>query len=143
MGKSIANLVSALERGAASEAIVNRMAELEGQKTALQRSIADEQNQRGPSLTREHISFFLEQFRKLDYTDRECQRRLLNVFVNAIFLYDDEFTLVFNFGEENRTITLAEKNEADAGEVFAQRCIKPDYVCQGLGPGVPTIPDFL
>lgn len=125
--KSIANLVSAIERGAASEAIVNRMAELEGQKTALRRAIADENNQQGPALTRDHISFFLEQFRNLDYTDRECQRRLLNVFVNAIFLYDDEFTLVFNFGEESRTITLAEKEkaEAEAGGVFAQHYIKP------------------
>lgn len=123
--KAITNLVSAIERGVASDAIVNRMAELEGQKTALRRAIADENNQQGPALTRDHISFFLEQFRNLDYTDRECQRRLLNVFVNAIFLYDDEFTLVFNFGEESRTVTLAEKNRAEAGGVFAQHCIKP------------------
>ncbi len=50
---------------------------------------------------------------------------------------------MFNFGEENRTITLAEKNKAEAGGVFAQHCIKLDYVCPGLGPGVPAISDFL
>lgn len=127
------NHVSAIEKGVASDAIVNRMAELEGQKTALQRAIADEQNQRGTILTREHIAFFLEQFKNLDYTDRECQRRLLNVFVNAIFLYDDEFTIAFNFGEECRTITLAEKNKAEAGKVFAKSVVKPVLLPFGLG----------
>ncbi|MBD5457222.1 MAG: hypothetical protein HDR27_01455 [Lachnospiraceae bacterium] len=48
----------------------------------------------------EHIPFFLEQFRNFDYTNREC-RRLVEIFVSAVFLYDDgTIKIAFNFSEK-------------------------------------------
>lgn len=120
--KSIANLVKAMEMGAASEVLVNRMEELEAQKAALRAAIAEEEVKGDFQLTKDHILFFLEQFRQYDYTDRDCQRRLVEVFVNAIFLYDDgTIKIAFNFSGENNTVTLSEVDGA-AGDVFA-RCL--------------------
>lgn len=109
---AIDNLVRAIERGLMNDATIKRMNELEGQKAALTAAIADKELERGFRLTKEHIVFFLEQFKTMDYSDRNCQRRLVNVFINSIFLYDDEIKVSFNFGGDNSTITLKELNEA-------------------------------
>jgi len=63
-------------------------------------------------LKKEHIAYFLRQFANMDYTDLECQKKLIKVFVNSVFVYDDKVVLTFNYSEDNRTITL---NEIDAG----------------------------
>lgn len=119
--KAIENLVKSIEAGVFNDVIKARMDELEMQKTALKKALADKELERGFKLTRDHIVYFLEQFRNLDYTDRECQKRLIDVFVNAIFLYDDKARIAFNFGGSDETVTLAEINQATAGESFA-RC---------------------
>ena len=66
--------------------------------------------------------YFLDQFKRLDYTDRECQKRLIDVFVNAIYLYDDKARICFNFGGSEDTVSLSELDQATAGESFA-RCV--------------------
>lgn len=40
------------------------------------------------------------------------QKRLIKLFVNSIFVYDDKIVLTFNYSGDNRTITL---KEIDAG----------------------------
>ncbi|MBQ8975217.1 MAG: zinc ribbon domain-containing protein, partial [Oscillospiraceae bacterium] len=119
--KAIGNLVKSIEAGIFNDAIKARMDQLEMQKTALKKALADKELERGFKLTKDHIVYFLDQFRNLDYTDRECQKRLIDVFVNAIFLYDDEARIAFNFGGSDAVITLAEINQATAGKSFA-RC---------------------
>ena len=63
-------------------------------------------------LKKEHIRFFLHQFADMDYTDIECQKRLIKIFLNSVFVYDDKVVLTFNYSGDNRTITL---KEIDAG----------------------------
>ncbi len=63
-------------------------------------------------LTKEHILYFLHQFSNMDYTDLECQKRLIKTFINSVFVYDDKVVLTFNYSGDDRTITL---NEIDAG----------------------------
>ena len=63
-------------------------------------------------LKKEHILFFLNQFTNLDFTDIDCQKRLIKLFVNSIFVYDDRIVLTFNYSGDKRTINL---KEIDAG----------------------------
>lgn len=65
-----------------------------------------------PRLTKDHIVFFLEQFRKFDLTDGKCQKRLVDTFVNSIYLYDDKLIVGLNYGGEEETITLENINES-------------------------------
>ena len=53
--------------------------------------------------------------RKYDTTKLVHRRRLIDSFVNAIFLYDDRITLVFNFKDGTKTITFAELEESGLG----------------------------
>lgn len=106
--KGIANLTKAVEQGMPFETVSGRLDELNGQKIALQTAIADIEVQSGFKLTKDHIRFFLEQFRQMNEKDRDCEKRLVDVFVNAIFVYDDKLRIVFNYNEEGsrKTVTL-------------------------------------
>ncbi len=111
--KGISNLVKSIEAGIFNDAIKTRMDELEGQKTAIKKALADKELARGFKLTKEHILYFLEQFRNLDFKDRDCQRRLVETFVNAIFLYDDHLKITFNYSGDQNTITLQDIEKAN------------------------------
>ena len=106
--KGIINLSRAVEQGMPFNVVSGRLDELNGQKAALQKAISELEIERGFKLTRDHIEFYLEQFRKLDIKNRECEKQLIQVFVNAIFVYDDELKIAFNYSEEGsrHTITL-------------------------------------
>lgn len=110
--KSIANLVRAIEQGIINESTKNRMDELEEQKDEIKVALAEARLKENLGLNKEHILYFLYQITNMDYTDLECQKRLIKIFLNSVFVYDDKIVLTFNYSEDTRTITL---NEIDAG----------------------------
>lgn len=111
--KGIENLVLTLER-VQSPAVISRLEELEGQKAAINKALADIDLAAGYKLTKDRIKYFLCQFRELDLNERAAQRRLVEVFINAIYVYDDMLKIVFNFKGGTKTITLSEINAIDA-----------------------------
>ena len=66
-----------------------------------------------PLLTREQIAFFIYRFRKFDVTKREQRQRLIDSFVNAVYLYEDKIILTFNYKDGSKTITLADVEGSD------------------------------
>ena len=64
------------------------------------------------SLKKEQIRFFLHQFAEMDYTDIDCQKRLIKIFLNSVFVYDDKVVLTFNYSEDGKVLTL---HEIDGG----------------------------
>ena len=110
-----ANLVRAVEAGIFNTATKARMDELEQQQRELEAALADAELVSGLRLTQDHIKFFLLQFRQLNFEEQESQRRIIDIFVNSIFVYDDKVTITFNYSGDNRTITLPEVDAAAAG----------------------------
>jgi DNA invertase Pin-like site-specific DNA recombinase len=115
------NLIRAIEAGIITEETKARMDELTQQKAELKAAIADREISRGFTLKKEHIAFYLYELKKLDTTDREVQKRLIQTFVNAIFVYDDCLKLTFNFSGNKSTVTMKMLESAESGEVFG-RC---------------------
>ena len=103
---SIDRLVSAIEAGAFNDRIKTRLDDLNAQKAQITASIAEMELASGFRLTRDHIAFFLRQFRDADMEDRACQKRLVQTFVNAVFVFDDKIKIVYNYTEGNNTVTL-------------------------------------
>ena len=68
-----------------------------------------------PMLSREQIVFWFHRFRKLDTKKLDHRRRLFDSFVNAIFLYDDRITFIFNYKDGSKTITFAELEKSGLG----------------------------
>ena len=121
---AINNLMRAIEAGLPlTEMTKNRLSELDGQRTALNAALAQTQLDGGFRLQKEHIQFFLEQFRELDYTDRQCQQRLIDVFVNSIYVKDDELIINFNFSGGNATVSFTDFKAADDAGVFGCRAL--------------------
>lgn len=109
--KSINNMLNAIQQGIFNKSTKGRLDELEVVKSDLEVKILQEEMQR-PLLKREHITFWIHRFRKLDVTKPEQRQRLIDSFVNAIYLFDDKLVITFNYKEGSKTIALGDIVEA-------------------------------
>ncbi len=115
--RSIKNLTKAIAAGVLSDEIINQINELEERKTALLAIEAERQLEASFTLTEAQIRVFLKQFKELDYSDRKCQQKLIDVFVNAIYLYDDHIKVIFNYNEGSVSIPLKDLTDvSDASQ---------------------------
>ncbi len=109
--KKIKNIITAIEQGILCDSTKEKLTELEKEKDELDLTIIQEQIKK-PFLTKEEIRFGIEKFKKLDITTKEGKQRLIDGFVNAIYLYDDKITFTFNYKEGTQTVRLSELNSA-------------------------------
>ena len=54
-------------------------------------------------------------FKKLDISTKEGKQRLIDGFINAIYLYDDKITFTFNYKDGTKTVFLSELNCTPSG----------------------------
>lgn len=111
--KGIENLLNAIMAGVNAVSIRDKLNALEAEKAQLETSIATEEAAH-PILTKEQISFFLHRYRETDVNNPLERQRLIDCFVNAVFLYDDKLVLTFNYKDGEKTISLAELESSDA-----------------------------
>ena len=79
-----------------------------------------------PTLSREQIIFWVHRFRKLNTKKLDHRRRLIDSFVNAIFLYDDRITFTFNYKDGTKTINFTELEKSGLGsDINALAAPKP------------------
>lgn len=105
------------------------MEELDTQKAALTASLAEYELLSKIQLTRDSIYFFLARFRDCDINDEDSRKRLVQTFVNAIFVYDDKITITFNYagGSEPTTLREIEFTARDEGFVCCLPCSMPTF----------------
>ena len=60
------------------------------------------------------LRFYLEQFKGIDSTKLVNRRKLINTFVNPIYLYDDKLDLILNYQDGTETISLSEVEAFDS-----------------------------
>lgn len=106
------NIMTAIENGIFNEHTQKRMTELDKQKADLEIEIAVEKIKQ-PIITKEQIIFFIERFKGGDVEDRAYRQAIIDIFVNAVFLYDEKIVLTFNYRESARTISLSELSRSD------------------------------
>lgn len=107
--RAIANLMNAIEQGIITTTTKQRMIELENIKEELELKLIKEEIKH-PPLTKEGLIFWLQRFRSMEVTKKEHKQRLIDSFVNAVYVYDDKLVLTFNYNEANTTVTLDEVN---------------------------------
>ena len=115
--KAIDNLIRAIEQGILTPSTKDRLEALEQEKSRLSVQIMREEMAR-PTLTQDQVLFWFHRLRKLDIKKLEHRRRLIDTFINAIYLYEDHLEFVFNYQEGTKTITFAELESADLGSDF-------------------------
>ena len=99
--------MAAIEQGILTPSTKSRMEELEQQREALETSILQEQIET-PPITREQVLFWFDQFRHGDPADIAFQEKVIDCFVNSIYLFDDRIVVNFNYQEGGRPVSLEE-----------------------------------
>lgn len=107
---SIGNILKAIEQGIFTPSTKQRLDELQK-----------------PKLTREQMTAWFEQFRHGDPANREFQKRLIDTFVNAVYVFDDKLVLTYNYQHGTQTISLDEIESALSSDFDGATPPKPKY----------------
>ena len=110
--RGIENLLNAIQQGIFTASTKQRLDELEAAKEELTVRILQEQITK-PRMTEEEVRFWICRFRELDTTKEEHRQRLIDSFVNAVYVYDDNILLIFNYKDGQETVPLKEANDSD------------------------------
>jgi len=112
--KAINNMLNAIQQGVLTTSTKQRLDELEETKSTLEVNILQEQMHK-PLLTKEQLTFWLHRFRKTDVTIKEQKQRLIDIFVNSVYVYDEHAVVTFNYKDGTKTITLGEIESVGLG----------------------------
>lgn len=108
---SIGNILKAIEQGIFTPSTKQQLDELEARKEEILANIQTAELQK-PKLTREQMTAWFEQFRHGDPANRDFQKRLIDTFVNAVYVFDDKLVLTYSYQHGTQTISLEEIESA-------------------------------
>lgn len=111
---AIENLWKALERGQAADMITERIEKRQHEKEELQAQLAVEMAKQ-VTLTAPQVRAYLYSLRQGDKNDENIKRGIINIFLRAVYLYDDRFTLVLNGSDTPITIDDILLDEIEEG----------------------------
>ena len=103
----IQNMLNAIQQGILTPSTKERLEALEQEREEIKVAIYSEELQK-PKITKEHIAFWISKFRDTDLTDVASRKRLVESFVNAVFVYDDKVVFTFNYKDGSKTATIDE-----------------------------------
>ena len=121
IGKELDNLVDSLAEApkAARSRIYARMEELENQKADIEIDVAKLKIAQGIRFTEAEVKAWLKQFCNGDALDEEFRRRIIDVFINSVYLYDRRVIIFYNIkgGKQVSYIDIADAvdGESDSG----------------------------
>ena len=110
--KGLKNIADAIQQGIITNTTKQRLEELEARKSDLEIKILQTELQKG-ILTEEKVIFWITRFKNGDISDKAYQQAIIDIFVNAIYLYDDKIVLTYNFKSDSRTISLTDIENSD------------------------------
>lgn len=105
--KGIDNMLNAIQQGVLTSSTKERLEELEATREELNLSILQAELEK-PLLDKEKIVFWISRFKSGDINSPAFRQRLIDSFVNSVYLYDDKVVFTYNFKDETQTATLAE-----------------------------------
>ena len=111
VNKKLRNLAEAIAQGIFSSTTKKMLDELEEQKSNLESELF-QAKVTNPILTKEQLLFAFSNLRKIDISTQEGKQRLIDTFVNSIYLYDDYFVITFNYKGQAKTVTFEQLNSS-------------------------------
>jgi len=115
--KSIDNIMKAIEQGIITSSTKSRLEELEVERDEIDALITQEELKQSILVDENDIYEYFKEFADGDIDNPRYKERLLNTFVNKVFLYDDKMVILYNFtGNGNKIdVDLKELEEALEG----------------------------
>lgn len=120
---AIRNIMKAIEAGIITDTTRERLMELEATKGDLETEIAKEKITR-PLIKREQVIYFLEKFKGGNVEDKEYQRKIIDMFVSKVLLYDDKITITYNYSGDKKEVTadIIEEAAFEAASGAVDKC---------------------
>ena len=103
--RAINNLLAAIEQGIITATTKERLLELESEQAKIAARLAVEKSE-VIEVSREDIVAWLEMFRDGDVNDKKFQAKLFDAFLVAVYLYDNNLKIVFNFTGKKNSIRV-------------------------------------
>ena len=103
------NLLKAIEEGIIAPTTKQRMLELEQTRDEINLKLIKEEMKK-PKMTKEGLVLWLKQIQTIRLETKEHKQRLIDIFVNDVYLYDDKLVIAFNYKEATKTVSLKEAN---------------------------------
>ncbi len=110
--RGIDNLLNAIQQGIITPSTKQRLEDLENQKSDVSVQIIKEEMAK-PELTKDQILFWFNRLRKYNTRRLDHRRRLIDLFINTIYLYDDKMVITFNYKDDSKVISLNDVEKSD------------------------------
>lgn len=96
--KEVNNLVTAIASGSSKvvNVLMERIETLELQKADIENELVTMRIANGHRYTQEQIIAWLKVFTRGDLMDKDFQKRIIDVFINSIYVYDDKMVIYYN-----------------------------------------------
>ena len=124
------NLLKAIEDGIYTPTTKNRLIELEEQCEELNVQIAKESIKK-PEITKDHVVYWLEMFRKGDIRDEGFKQRLLDVFVHSVYVYNEKVVIAYNYADNNHSDSIDVPGALESSDTFVKvrdRVLYPNLI---------------
>ena len=105
--KELDNVMTAIKQGIFSPIIKETLDNLEQEKADLELAIAKEKIER-PTLSKEQIKYWICKFKMIDKDDDTQKQRLIDAFVNSIYVYDDKMLITYNYKDGEKCVDYDE-----------------------------------
>ncbi len=104
--KAIKNIMTAIEQGIFTASTKDRLLELELEVSTLEKSIAFAKSaQQEQAIGVDKVLWALEEFRNGNIQSKDYQKRLVDTFVKAVYLWDDKIQIDYHYTKGINTIT--------------------------------------
>lgn len=103
--KSHGNIMKAIEDGIYTPSTKERLLELEANIEDYKLRIAKEEIKK-PDITKDHVVFWLQSFRKGNIKDSDFLQRLFDVFIHSVYVYNDKVVIAYNYANNNHSEAL-------------------------------------
>ena len=96
-----------------SEDKKQQLEQLTEEEEKLSKIIAEESYEK-PTFTKEQLVKWMSGFKTGDKNSPKFRKQIIDIFVNAIYLYDDHFTISYHTGERQDVMSYSSAIEADS-----------------------------
>ncbi len=104
--KSIDNMLKAIEAGIITESTKERLVQLESEKKRIENAICMEEAC-FTHVDRDFLIYWMERFRGGSLNDAAFRRKVIQSFVNSVYLWDDHLRIAFNYTGKGSTVDSA------------------------------------
>ena len=108
--KQLENLMNAILQGITSQTTKDTLIRLENEKEDLGLEIVKESVKR-PILSKEQIKLWIDKFAVTNITDEQQKQKLIDVFVNSVYVYDDKMVIFFNYKDGEKLVDFESAKE--------------------------------